>query len=128
MFPPRVLTAWPYRRLREDPRDKPALTQLVRELRNGGHDIICERVDTSAGMGAALIKSEWDLVTSDHSMAHFSGIDLRLKSKVHEKLLQEPMILDKLARHDTGIERSLFRSLHELQRPQRASTKPSVVS
>jgi two-component system cell cycle sensor histidine kinase/response regulator CckA len=55
----------------EDSDDDAAL--LARELRNGGYDIAYQRIDTAAAMTAALTNSEWDLVTSDHSMPRFSG-------------------------------------------------------
>ena len=61
----------------EDSEDDMAL--LVRELRRGGHEPTFERVDTPAGMTAALGKNQWDLVICDYSMPHFSGTDaLRL--------------------------------------------------
>jgi two-component system cell cycle sensor histidine kinase/response regulator CckA len=57
----------------EDSEDDAAL--LLRELRRGGYDVIHERVDTSAGLTLSLENQKWDLVISDHSMPHFSGID-----------------------------------------------------
>ncbi|MBZ5695850.1 MAG: response regulator [Acidobacteriia bacterium] len=50
-------------------------TLLLRELQRGGFDVLHERVDTAAAMSEALAREEWDLVVSDHSMPHFSGID-----------------------------------------------------
>lgn len=61
----------------EDSEDDMAL--LVRELRRGGYDPTFERVDTPAGMSAALSKNQWDLIICDYSMPHFLGTDaLRL--------------------------------------------------
>src|SRR6266849_6742686 len=61
----------------EDSEDDMAL--LVRELRRGGYEPTFERVDTPAGMTAALGKNQWDVVICDYSMPHFSGTDaLRL--------------------------------------------------
>jgi signal transduction histidine kinase len=61
----------------EDYEDDAAL--LLRELRRGGYDLTFERVDTAAGMNAALESKEWDLVVCDYSMPHFSGAEaLRL--------------------------------------------------
>src|SRR2546422_8120436 len=61
----------------EDSKDDMAL--VVRELRRGGYEPTFERVDTPAGMTAALGKNQWDLVICDYSMPHFSGTDaLRL--------------------------------------------------
>jgi len=52
---------------------------VVRELRRGGFEPTFERVDTPAGMTAALGKNQWDLVICDYSMPHFSATDaLRL--------------------------------------------------
>jgi CheY-like chemotaxis protein len=47
---------------------------LVRELWRGGFEPEFDRVDTSEAMVAALAKQTWDLVISDYSMPHFSGI------------------------------------------------------
>src|SRR6266853_106608 len=61
----------------EDSEDDMAL--VVRELRRGGYEPTFERVDTTAGMTAALGKNQWDVVICDYSMPHFSGTDaLRL--------------------------------------------------
>ncbi|PYX69659.1 MAG: hypothetical protein DMG72_20345 [Acidobacteria bacterium] len=43
---------------------------LVGELRRGGYELTFERVDTGAGMTAALDKNQWDLVIRDYSMPH----------------------------------------------------------
>ena len=57
----------------EDSEDDAAL--LLRELGRGGYDVIHERVDTPGALISALDLQKWDLVISDHSMPHFSGID-----------------------------------------------------
>src|SRR2546422_2535197 len=57
----------------EDSEDDTSL--LVRELRRGSYELTFERVDTPAGMSAALDHKEWDLVICDYSMPQFSGID-----------------------------------------------------
>ena len=57
----------------EDSEDDAAL--LLRELRRGGFEVSHERVDTAAALISALDSNKWDLVISDHSMPHFSGID-----------------------------------------------------
>jgi DNA-binding NtrC family response regulator len=57
----------------EDSEDDAAL--LLRELRRGGYDIRHERVDTSEALNTALDTKPWDIVISDHSMPHLSGID-----------------------------------------------------
>ena len=55
----------------EDSEDDAAL--LLRELRRGGYDPHCERVDTAGDMEAALDERTWDLVIADHSMPAFSS-------------------------------------------------------
>jgi PAS domain S-box-containing protein len=55
----------------EDSEDDALL--LMRELRRGGHEPLCERVDTAAEMEAALDERVWDLVIADHSMPAFSS-------------------------------------------------------
>jgi two-component system cell cycle sensor histidine kinase/response regulator CckA len=61
----------------EDSEDDAAL--VLRELRRGSYDIEFERVDLPDPMKLALDSKRWDLVISDFSMPHFSGIDaLRL--------------------------------------------------
>jgi two-component system, cell cycle sensor histidine kinase and response regulator CckA len=57
----------------EDSEDDAAL--LLRELQRGGYAPTHERVDTAAALRSALAQSDWDLVTSDYSMPHFSGMD-----------------------------------------------------
>ena len=47
---------------------------LVRELRRSGFELEFERVDTAQAMAAALANQKWDLVISDYTMPHFSGI------------------------------------------------------
>lgn len=48
---------------------------VVRELRRGGFDVRFERVEDPAAMRAALANGPWDIVISDYSMPHFSGLD-----------------------------------------------------
>jgi PAS domain S-box-containing protein len=55
----------------EDSEDDALLLQ--RELRRGGYEPLCERVDTAAAMEAALEERTWDIVISDHSMPAFSS-------------------------------------------------------
>jgi two-component system cell cycle sensor histidine kinase/response regulator CckA len=69
----------------EDSEDDAAL--LVRELRRGDYDVQVERVDESSALEAAFQKQSWDLIISDFSMPHFSGLDALklLRSKGCEK-------------------------------------------
>ncbi len=57
----------------EDSEDDAAL--LLRELRRGGYDVTHERVETPSALTSALDRQKWDIVISDHSMPHFTGID-----------------------------------------------------
>src|SRR5713226_6934079 len=57
----------------EDSEDDAAL--LVRELERGGFDVAHRLVESAQAMTAALDAESWDLVISDYSMPHFSGID-----------------------------------------------------
>ena len=47
---------------------------LVRELQRGGYGPVCERVETTAAMQAALARQTWDLVVSDHSVLQFDSL------------------------------------------------------
>jgi len=46
---------------------------IAAELRRGGLDPVFERVETAAGMQAALEVHNWDLIICDYSMPHFDG-------------------------------------------------------
>src|SRR5712692_8706213 len=46
---------------------------LLLELRRGGYDPECERVETVEEMKAALARQPWDLVISDYSLPRFSA-------------------------------------------------------
>src|SRR5215213_7742726 len=111
----------------EDSEDDALL--LLRELRRGGYEPLCERVDTAAAMEAALEERAWDIVISDHSMPAFSssaalellrrkGFDMpfiivsgqigedvavaAMKAGAHDYIMK-----DNLARLNTAIEREL---------------------
>src|SRR3972149_3992249 len=47
---------------------------LLGELRRGGYEVTYEQVDTLEAMDIALDQREWDVVISDYSMPHFSGL------------------------------------------------------
>ena len=47
---------------------------LLRSLWRGGYEPQFERVDTPEAMAAALSSQAWDIVISDYSMPHFSGL------------------------------------------------------
>lgn len=46
----------------------------IQLLRDSGYDISFSRVDDEKGMREALETEEWDLIISDYSMPHFSGL------------------------------------------------------
>lgn len=47
---------------------------LVRELRRGGYDPLCERVETGEAMSAALDREAWDVILIDYTLPRFCGI------------------------------------------------------
>jgi two-component system cell cycle sensor histidine kinase/response regulator CckA len=46
---------------------------LLEELRHGGFEPVCERVQTAGAMTAALKKQAWDIVIADYTMPNFSA-------------------------------------------------------
>jgi len=55
--------------------DNPADAELLElELANGGYEVTSLRVDTAPAMQAALEGKDWDLILSDYSMPHFTGM------------------------------------------------------
>ncbi|MBI3328770.1 MAG: adenylate/guanylate cyclase domain-containing response regulator, partial [Nitrospinae bacterium] len=73
----------------EDSEDDAEL--LLFELQNGGYEPSWERVDTAAAMTAALARESWDIIISDYSMPHFSGI--AALALVKELRLDVPFII-----------------------------------
>ena len=55
----------------EDSKDDANL--LLHTVRSAGYELVYEVVDTSPAMRAALESQDWDLITSDHAMPHFSA-------------------------------------------------------
>src|SRR5215213_6064406 len=47
---------------------------ILREIRRAGYTIDHERVETKAGMQAALSHHPWDIILSDYSMPRFSAM------------------------------------------------------
>jgi len=64
---------------------------LLRELRNGGYDVVHERVDNEAAMMAALARESWDVILSDYALPQFSG--LKALAIVHATALDVPFII-----------------------------------
>lgn len=110
--------------------DSPTDAKLVlHELKQNGHAVYYERVETAEDMRAALARSEWDLVLSDWSMPKFNaaaalsvlkeaGLDLPfiiVSGTIGEETAVEAMragardyvLKDKLVRLAPAIEREL---------------------
>ena len=49
------------------------VTLLLHTLRSGGYEVVYSVVDTPDAMRAALENQDWDVITSDHAMPHFSA-------------------------------------------------------
>ncbi|HWP85069.1 MAG TPA: response regulator [Terriglobia bacterium] len=64
---------------------------LLHELRRGGYEVVHERVDTAEEMSAALEKACWDIIISDYSMPHFSG--LAALSLLKQKGMDVPFLI-----------------------------------
>ena len=67
----------------EDSDDDAALVTL--ELRRGGYQAVCLRVQTQEGFRSALSAAEWDVVVSDYTLPTYNGMtalaDLRASGK-----------------------------------------------
>ncbi|MBA4416905.1 MAG: hypothetical protein C0392_03185 [Syntrophus sp. (in: bacteria)] len=55
----------------EDSEDDATLSLLT--LRRGGYEVVYAAVDTPAAMRDALEHQDWDVITSDHAIPHFSA-------------------------------------------------------
>jgi PAS domain S-box-containing protein len=66
----------------EDNADDAAL--LIRTLKQSDYDLTWERVDSSAGLQAALARQAWDIVISDYSMPQFNGLTALQIVKDHD--------------------------------------------
>ena len=64
---------------------------LVLELKRGGYNPLCRRVETAEELAGALGEREWDLVISDYSMPRFS-LNAAL-SMVQERGLDVPFVI-----------------------------------
>jgi two-component system cell cycle sensor histidine kinase/response regulator CckA len=56
----------------EDSKDDSVL--VVRELRRGGFEPRCERVETRAAFREALRREPWDVIVSDYSLPQYDGL------------------------------------------------------
>src|SRR5574340_980001 len=57
----------------EDSEDRAIL--VIQELIRGGYNPVYKRVNTPIALESALEKEKWDIVFSNSSVSHFSGID-----------------------------------------------------
>ncbi len=67
----------------EDSKDDLLLT--IRELKKGGYNPVCERVETAAAMEKALKEKQWDIILCDYKMPKFnapSAIAILKKAKL----------------------------------------------
>jgi diguanylate cyclase (GGDEF)-like protein len=55
----------------EDSEDDAAL--LTRQLRKGGYDLTCRRVDCGQDFESALLTENWDIVITDHNLPGYSS-------------------------------------------------------
>jgi two-component system, cell cycle sensor histidine kinase and response regulator CckA len=105
---------------------------LAAELRRGGLEPVCERVENAAAMQAALDVHEWDLVICDYSMPHFTGpsalaiyrqkgLDIpfiSVSGTVGEETVAEMM---KAGAHDYVMKNNLVRLVPAVKRELRAA-------
>ena len=73
----------------EDSQDDTDL--LINTIRRGGYEPAYKRIETPEDMQQSLDEETWDMIISDYSMPHFSGVDaLQL---LHENELDIPFII-----------------------------------
>jgi two-component system sensor histidine kinase UhpB len=75
--------------LAEDSEDDAVLIEL--ELRRGGYEPLCTRVETAKDFATQLKQQEWDLVISDYLMPKFGGLEAL--AIVKEQKLDIPFII-----------------------------------
>ncbi len=63
----------------------------VQELTRGGFDLAFERIDTLAGLDAALDRAAWDVIISDHSLPGFTS--LQALERIKSRQLDIPFII-----------------------------------
>ena len=112
----------------EDSEDDALL--LVRTLRRDGYDLTYERVETATAMKTALDQQTWDVVISDYSMPHFSGLTaltllresgldlpfIILSGEIGEETAVEAM---KAGAHDYVVKDNLARLIPAIERELR---------
>jgi two-component system, cell cycle sensor histidine kinase and response regulator CckA len=113
--------------------DSPDDAELITlELKRGGYDVHCVRVDDVASMRQALDESDWDLILSDYSMPRFSvkealnvveqkGVDVPfviVSATIGEEAAVEAM---KAGAHDYVLKHRLSRLVPAIKRELRES-------
>jgi len=73
----------------EDSEDDAVLVET--ELRRAGYTPVCQRVETTEALRAALDRQGWDLIISDYRLPRFDG--LAALALVKEKALDAPFII-----------------------------------
>ena len=64
---------------------------MVRELKRFGYAVVWQRVDTPAGLTAALDREPWEIVLADYSLPRFSGLEALELVRIRDQEL--PFIL-----------------------------------
>jgi two-component system sensor histidine kinase UhpB len=116
--------------LAEDSEDDAVLIGL--ELRRGGYEPICTRVETAKTFAAQLKQQEWDLVISDYIMPKFGGFEaleivkkqkldipfIIVSGKIGEETAVQAM---KAGAHDYIMKDNLARLIPAIQRELKES-------
>src|SRR5688572_2090177 len=111
---------------------------LLHELTKAGYKPTARRVDSAAGMEAALSQDQWDLIISDYVLPQFSGIEalkimqrrnldipfIVVSGKIGEEVAVEALkagahdylLKDRLGRLAPAIERELREAAHRRRR------------
>jgi PAS domain S-box-containing protein len=106
------------------------LVLLMRELKAGGYEPECERVDTAGAMESAIAEKQWDIIISDYIMPQFSGLDaldivrqsgfdipfIIVSGKIGEDIAVEAM---KAGAHDYIVKGNLARLVPAVERELR---------
>jgi two-component system cell cycle sensor histidine kinase/response regulator CckA len=59
-------------------------TLILEALRHAGYEPVAERVDTAAGLRAALVRQAWDLITCDDTLPEFSALAALALIRAHD--------------------------------------------
>ena len=107
----------------EDSTDDVAL--LVRHLSNEGYDVQPEIVQTAADLKVALGGMAWDVILSDYSMPHFTGLDALQVLK--KSGLDIPfIIISGTIGEDIGVEAMVFGANDYLMKGNLTRLAPAI--